>query len=94
MKCELCGTEVRVVGNTTKHYEVVARPEISEEELEEFLNEFFRRDDIDDTDLAKALLSKFIIQRRPSEWASGNKHNGTDCDVINCPICFQRRSEK
>jgi len=29
-KCEVCGSRVRVVGNTTKHYEPVAETQLAE----------------------------------------------------------------
>lgn len=29
MKCELCGTEVKIVGKTTKHYEPIDSPEVT-----------------------------------------------------------------
>lgn len=65
MKCELCGTEVKVVGNTTKHYEPIDSPEVMAL-VEAIKLTIARADDYGDSHLSKPVrqaLSNFQKSR-------------------------------
>lgn len=76
-KCELCGTPVKVVGDTTKHYEPISSAQalipFSQEEVIDFLNEVQAEDlpqvqyesRLSKQVLAKAICAKFATKAQP-----------------------------